>query len=122
MIASAAAEPPPAPGEAEGPPAIGGLVPERLEPRYTAPTRKTKTVRPSAQRGSPGRVAMGACGVMRSAARRRGGRCVNRRHGVFGWTALGVEQEDIDQQRESAQRDQAQPARRGRAEGEQCQV
>src|SRR5205809_7284988 len=107
MIASAAADPPPAPGEAEGPPAIGGLVPERLEPRYTAPTRNTKTVRPSAQRGSPGRVGMGAWGVMRSAPRHRGRRCVNRRHRVLGRTALGVEQEDIDQQRESAQGDQA---------------
>jgi hypothetical protein len=106
LLSASPAAPPPlaAPGEADGPAAIGGLVPDRFDATYTPPTNSTKTVSPSAQRGSPGRVGIGAWGVICSAARR--GRSLSLRQRVLDWCAFRVQQEDVDQECESAEGDQ----------------
>src|SRR6476660_8408072 len=121
MIESAAAAPPPpAPAEADGAVPIAGFVPDRLDATYTPPTSSTKTDSPSAQRGSPERVGIGACGVIGSVG--CGSRRIGGRQRQLDRASFGVEQEDVDQEREPPEVDQTEPGRGHQLEGQDPQV
>src|SRR5687767_1413477 len=88
--------------------ANGGFSPARFDARYTPPTRNTKTVSPIAHGGTPRPpVSIGVWTVIGSVPRRWGGLAG---HDVLDRLSGGVDQEEVRDHRQAAERDETEGA------------